>query len=93
MTRSLIYHLACKETGIAFPYLAPTNLAAGAHFLTIHNVYYQLSLMGGAREAIKEDQYPKFVKEFFHTLYHGDMLQYPRWAIDALKTVGIDLLE
>jgi len=92
VTRSLIYHLACKETGIV-PTQLQTNLAAGAHFLTIHNVYYQLNLMGQAREAIKEDQYPKFVKAFFSTLYHGDTLQYPQWAVDALKTVGIDLLE
>jgi hypothetical protein len=49
--------------------------------------------MGGARKAIKEDEYPKFVKDFFDTLYHGDRLKYPQWAIDALKTVGIDLLE
>jgi queuine tRNA-ribosyltransferase catalytic subunit len=66
---------------------------AGAHLLTIHNVHYQLSLMGQAREAIKQDQYPQFVRKFFGTLYHGDNLQYPKWAIDALKTVGIDLLE
>jgi hypothetical protein len=49
--------------------------------------------MGGARKAIKEDEYPMFVKDFFDTLYHGDRLKYPQWAIDALKTVGIDLLE
>ena len=59
----------------------------------MHNVHYQLSLMGRAREAIKEDKYPQFVKDFFHALYRGDKLQFPIWAVDALKTVGIDLLE
>jgi len=49
--------------------------------------------MHQAREAIKEDEYPKFVKTFFSTLYHGDTSQYPHWAVDALKSVGIDLLD
>lgn len=49
--------------------------------------------MAQAREAIKRDRYPAFVRDFFNTLYHGDNSQYPRWAIDALKTVGIDLVE
>jgi queuine tRNA-ribosyltransferase catalytic subunit len=49
--------------------------------------------MGKVREAIKADQYPEFVKTFFSTLYHSDALQYPQWAIDALKTVGIELFE
>jgi queuine/archaeosine tRNA-ribosyltransferase len=66
---------------------------AGAHFLTIHNVHYQLSLMAQAREAIKKDQYPQFVRKFFSTLYHGESSEYPKWAVDALNTVGINLLE
>jgi queuine tRNA-ribosyltransferase catalytic subunit len=68
-------------------------LLAGAHFLTIHNVFYQLDLMGKVRKAIKEDLYPKFVCDFFKTLYHGDKQRYPKWAVDALNSVGINLLE
>jgi queuine tRNA-ribosyltransferase len=68
-------------------------LLAGAHFLTIHNVFYQLDLMGKARKAIKEDRYPKFVCDFFSTLYHGDKQRYPKWAVDALNSVGINLME
>jgi queuine tRNA-ribosyltransferase catalytic subunit len=49
--------------------------------------------MSQAREAIKQDRYLQFVRNFFSTLYHGDKSQYPTWAVDALKTVGIDLLE
>jgi queuine tRNA-ribosyltransferase catalytic subunit len=49
--------------------------------------------MSQAREAIKQDRYLPFVRNFFSTLYHGDKSQYPTWAIDALRTVGIDLLE
>jgi hypothetical protein len=49
--------------------------------------------MGKARKAIKEDRYPEFVCNFFSTLYHGDKQRYPKWAVDALYSVGINLLE
>jgi queuine tRNA-ribosyltransferase catalytic subunit len=49
--------------------------------------------MSQAREAIKQDRYLEFVRNFFSTLYRGDKSQYPAWAVDALKTVGIDLFE
>lgn len=80
MTRAMIAHLAAKET-------------AGAHLLTLHNVYYQLNLMRTARAAILRDEYPAFVRQFFHDWYSGDKTQYPKWAVDALRTVGIELLE
>ncbi|CAN6674071.1 hypothetical protein TRVA0_050S00474 [Trichomonascus vanleenenianus] len=79
MTRAMVFHLAGKET-------------AGAHLLTLHNVYYQLELMRSARRAIMADEYPDFVRTFFYNWYHGDMTKYPQWAIEALKTVDIDLL-
>ncbi|RMZ73381.1 hypothetical protein GMOD_00007888 [Pyrenophora seminiperda CCB06] len=79
ITRAYVYHVTAKET-------------AGAHLLTMHNVYYQLNLMRLAREAIMEDRYPQFVKHFFDTLYSGAKEKYPKWAVDALKGVGVDLL-
>lgn len=79
MTRSMIFHIAGKET-------------VGAHLLTMHNVYYQLQLMRNARLAIQEDRYPEFVKQFFNDWYNGEKEKYPQWAVDSLKTVGIDLL-
>jgi queuine tRNA-ribosyltransferase catalytic subunit len=91
VTRSLIYHLACKETGI--PSLCLVNDSAGAHFLTMHNVQYQLNLMSQARRAIKEDRYPDFLREFFSTLYDGNKERYPKWAVDALRTVNVDLMQ
>lgn len=80
VTKAYIHHLVAKET-------------VGAHLLTIHNVTYLLNLMAKAREAIVEDRYPKFVKDFFFGWYQGDKSKYPVWAIDALKIVGVDLLE
>lgn len=83
--------MACKETGKT-PEVNAYVSSAGAHFLTIHNVHYQLNLMGQARKAIKEDRYPEFLHKFFSTLYDGQKDQYPQWAVDALRTVGVDLL-
>lgn len=79
ITRALLHHLAAKET-------------AGAHLLTMHNVHYQLTLMREAREAIVEDRFVGFVKGFFGALYDGDGARVPRWAVDALRGVGVDLL-
>jgi tRNA-guanine family transglycosylase len=77
ITRAYIYHVTAKET-------------AGAHLLTMHNVYYQLNLMRVAREAILEDRYPAFVKDFFGKLY-DEKSKYPDWAVTALRGVGVDL--
>jgi queuine tRNA-ribosyltransferase len=54
----------------------------------MHNVHYQLELMREARDAILEDRYPAFVKEFFAQLYPEGA---PQWARDALKGVGVVL--
>lgn len=80
ITKAYIHHLVAKET-------------VGAHLLTMHNVTYLLNLMAKAREAIVEDRYPEFVKNFFYGWHQGDKSKYPVWAVDALKAVGIDLLE
>lgn len=57
----------------------------------MHNVHYQLSLMRQIREAILEDRYPLFLKEFFANLYDAKG-KYPMWAVNALKGVGVNLL-
>jgi tRNA-guanine family transglycosylase len=79
ITRAYIYHVTAKET-------------AGAHLLTMHNVHYQLNLMRLAREAILEDRYPQFTKDFFGKLYDWNKEKYPEWAVNALKGVDVDLL-
>lgn len=79
ITRAYIYHVTAKET-------------AGAHLLTMHNVHYQLDLMRLAREAILQDRYPQFVKDFFGKLYDWKKEKYPVWAVRALRGVGVDLI-
>jgi tRNA-guanine transglycosylase len=80
ITRAFVHHIAAKET-------------VGAHLLTMHNVWYQLELMRSVRKAIIEDRYPDFLKQFFRDLHGGDKLKYPDWAVEALRTVGVDLME
>lgn len=49
----------------------------------------QLNLMKEVRESIKEDRFPEFIDKFMDTLYpKGD---FPKWAVDALQSVGITL--
>ncbi len=78
VTRAFVHHNASKET-------------VAAHLLTIHNVWYQLDLMRRARAAIVADEFPAFLRRFFADLY-SDKADYPDWAVDALRGVGVDLL-
>lgn len=57
----------------------------------MHNVHYQLSLMNSIREAVLEDRYPAFIRKFFED-YYGSRVNAPKWAVDALRSVGVDLL-
>ncbi|KAI0542967.1 Queuine tRNA-ribosyltransferase [Xylaria digitata] len=78
ITRAFVHHNVAKET-------------IAAHLLTIHNVWYQLNLMKEARDAIIADEYPAFLHQFFANIY-SDKADYPKWAVDALRGVGVDLL-
>ena len=44
--------------------------------------------MRRAREAILEDSYPGFVRDFFAKLYPEGA---PKWAKDALQGVGVEI--
>lgn len=47
--------------------------------------------MGRAREAIIEGRFPEYLR-FFFARYFGDE-GYPQWCVNALRSVGVDLLE
>ncbi|KAK6852605.1 queuine tRNA-ribosyltransferase [Apiospora arundinis] len=79
ITRAFVHHNTAKET-------------VSAHLLTLHNVWYQLDLMRGVRDAIIADRYPAFIRQFFANLY-PNKADYPEWALGALRGVGVDLLE
>ena len=79
ITRAFAHHNIAKET-------------VAAHLLTMHNVYYQLDLMRQVRDAVIADEFPAFIRQFFADLY-SDRADYPEWAVDALKGVGVDLMQ
>ncbi|KAK8042624.1 queuine tRNA-ribosyltransferase [Apiospora phragmitis] len=79
ITRAFVHHNTAKET-------------VSAHLLTLHNVWYQLNLMGEVRDAIIADRYPAFIRQFFANLY-PNKADYPEWAVGALRGVGVDLFE
>jgi queuine tRNA-ribosyltransferase catalytic subunit len=62
----------------------------GAQLITAHNVAFQMALMRRIRAAIVEQRFPLFVCQFFHTRY-PDASQLPKWAVDALAAVDIDI--
>jgi len=57
----------------------------------MHNIVFQAQVMGRAREAIISKTFPKYLKDFF-TQYFGDA-GYPEWCVNALRSVGVDLLD
>ena len=63
--------------------------AVGCHYLTVHNVAYQLKLMKSIRQSLMDDCFPAFVQDFMLTAYPNK--DYPQWAVDALTTVNIKL--
>ena len=68
----------------------------GGHLLTMHNVHFLLNLMGRVRKAIVEDRYPKFLREWLGRYYgvdEGGKEKWPGWVIEALSTVGVELLD
>lgn len=59
--------------------------------LTQHNIVFEARVMGGARDAIMHGTFPSYLKTFFAS-YFGEA-GYPEWCVNALRSVGVDLLE
>ncbi|KZT57735.1 tRNA-guanine transglycosylase [Calocera cornea HHB12733] len=78
MSRASLHDLATHET-------------VAAHAITQHNLVFQAAVMGGARDAIMEGRFPQYLKDFFRR-YFADAA-YPKWCVDALRSVGVDILE
>ncbi|KAL0575742.1 hypothetical protein V5O48_006229 [Marasmius crinis-equi] len=77
-SRAILHHLITHET-------------AGAHAITIHNITFQAQVMGRARDAIIAGTFPDYLRQFFAE-YFGDH-GYPEWCVNALRSVGVDLLD
>ncbi|THH20426.1 hypothetical protein EW146_g933 [Bondarzewia mesenterica] len=78
VSRAVLHHTVTRET-------------AAAHAVTQHNITFQAQVMGRARDAILEGTFPTYIRTFFSN-YFGDN-GYPEWCVNALRSVGVDLLE
>ncbi|CAO3643043.1 unnamed protein product [Mucor fragilis] len=84
----------CKEYTRSYVHLnVTTKDTVGCHLVSNHNVAFQLRLMRNMREAIEKDEFPAWIKKFFRGYFGGDKSKYPQWSINALKSVGVDLLQ
>ncbi|KAL7409733.1 tRNA-guanine transglycosylase [Mrakia frigida] len=100
-SRSMAYDLRTIEEGCPCPTCSSGMTRAflssiggtpnAATAITLHNLTFQARLMGQAREAILEDQFPAYLKEFFPRYFAGDKQGIPRWCVTALRSVGVDL--
>ncbi|KAG6911140.1 hypothetical protein DXG01_003880 [Tephrocybe rancida] len=72
--------------GVALTHRGPLNLT-----ITLHNITFQAQVMGRARSAILNGTFPDYLRSFFAE-YFGDV-GYPEWCVNALRSVGVDLLE
>ncbi|KIL66224.1 hypothetical protein M378DRAFT_103698 [Amanita muscaria Koide BX008] len=77
-SRAILHHTVTHET-------------AAAHAVTLHNITFQAQVMGRARAAIIAGTFPEYLRSFFAD-YFGDA-GYPEWCVNALRSVGVDLLD
>ncbi|KAI7854330.1 queuine tRNA-ribosyltransferase [Circinella umbellata] len=81
----------CTNYSRSYVHLVATKDTVGCHLVSVHNVAFQLRLMRKMREAIIRDEFPSFIINFFAS-YFGDKSRYPGWAVNALKSVNVDLM-
>jgi tRNA-guanine family transglycosylase len=95
-SRAILHHTITHETAAAHgkPPQNIDDLAQSKDFnaaLTLHNITFQAQVMGCARSAIMNGTFPGYLRSFFAG-YFGDA-GYPEWCVNALHSVGVDLLE
>ncbi|KAM6233264.1 queuine tRNA-ribosyltransferase catalytic subunit 1 [Porphyrio hochstetteri] len=80
----------CQRHSRAYLHALMRTDTAALHHVTVHNIAYQLNLMGSIRESILARRFPAFVRQFLGTMY-GPRERVPPWVTEALAAVGIDL--
>ena len=71
-----------------------TNNAVAAQLLTQHNIAYMMRLVRSMREAILEDRYGEYCRDFVRMQFRGKEnggTDVPGWVVDALQAAGIEL--
>lgn len=82
--------MVCRRYTRAFLHpLAAKGLAFAANLITYHNIAYMMRLSAQIREAIKEQRYPQFVRQYVARQFpRGDV---PDWVRDGCQLAGISL--
>lgn len=65
-----------------------------AQLLTQHNIAYMMALVRNMRQAILENRFDAFARDFVKDQYRGETNggeDVPAWVIDALQSAGIEL--
>ncbi|KAJ1902430.1 Queuine tRNA-ribosyltransferase catalytic subunit 1 [Kickxella alabastrina] len=78
----------CKNYTRAYLHTTVTKDTTGCHLITIHNIAYQMRLMRDIRQAIVDDRFPEFIREFMSIRFGKTV---PKWIISALQSVNVDL--
>lgn len=63
--------------------------ALGPQLLTYHNIAYMMRLVRSMRQAIIDQRYPSFVRQFLTTLFPQKNV--PLWVVDALEAAHMDV--
>ena len=78
----------CKTYSRAYLHFV-AHEAVACSLLTVHNVAYQLRLMGDIRKSIVDGRFPEFIKEFMQQHYQNETI--PEWIKEALAAVNVQL--
>lgn len=79
----------CKTYTRAYLYQIVNSEPVSCSLLSVHNLTYQMQLMKGIRESIKENKFPEFVQDFMLNMFVDK--NYPQWCVDAFQSVNIKL--
>ena len=80
----------CLRYTRAYLHSIVTVETVACNLITIHNVSYQLHLMRTIRENIAKGTFVDFIFNFMDKMY--PQKDYPSWAVEALKSVNVDLI-
>lgn len=74
--------------------LFKTGNPVAVELLTQHNIAYMMTLVRNMRQAIVEDRFASFARDFITRQYPGAAAggeEVPEWVVEALDAAGIDL--
>ena len=82
--------VCCKNYTRAFLHnLVAKNVPSAATLVSVHNIHYTQQLTRRMRQAIKDQVFPDWVRDYLRTMFpKGDV---PQWVRDAMVVAGISL--